>query len=314
MKLLTHERQWKGGETVVAFGMFDGVHAGHAQLLRRAKELAREQGLTSMVYTFSTHPIATYAPDRVPPQLQTRSEKVRAIGRMGIDAAVLRPFNLRYAAQSPEQFVCALCETLHPRHVVIGYNYSFGARGAGKAEDMVRLGAAYGFETHVIDEISIGGAPVSSTRIRMALLEGELEGANSLLGRPYTLSGVVRRGKQLGRQLDFPTANLAWPEDKAVPAGGVYAAYADVRGERYMAAVNIGSHPTAPQGGRSIEANLLDYDGGEIYGCHMRLSFVKRLREERKFPSLQALREEVLVNREQARRILESESDDPKKC
>ena len=174
MILLTHERQWRGGETAVAFGMFDGVHEGHAQLMRKANELAALYDLKSVVYTFSSHPMATYAPDRVPPQLETRSEKIRSIAQLGIDAAVLRPFDRAYAAQSPEEFVQAFVSTLHPKHVVIGFNYSFGKMGAGKAADMRRFGEQYGFETHVVDEVQIGGLPVSSTRVRAAVAQGDV--------------------------------------------------------------------------------------------------------------------------------------------
>ena len=299
MKLLTHERQWRGGETVVAFGMFDGVHEGHARLMRTANELAALHDLTSVVYTFSSHPMATFAPDRVPPQLETRSEKVRTIAQLGVDVAVLRPFDRAYAALSPEEFVRSFAEALHPRHVVIGFNYSFGCKGAGKAEDMIRLGKAFGFETHVVPEVQIGGLPVSSTRIRAAVAEGDMEAAEELLGRPYSLCGVVEHGKQLGRRLDFPTANLRWDRSKALPPKGVYAALAFVRGAWYMAAVNIGEHPTAPGGRMTVEANLIGYEGGEFYGCHMRLLLCRRLRAEKKFDSLEALREEVMRNRTQ---------------
>lgn len=299
MKLLTHERQWHGGETVVAFGMFDGVHEGHARLMRTANELAALHDLTSVVYTFSSHPMATFAPDRVPPQLETRSEKVRTIAQLGVDVAVLRPFDRAYAALSPEEFVRSFAEALHPRHVVIGFNYSFGCKGAGKAEDMIRLGKVFGFETHVVPEVQIGGLPVSSTRIRAAVGEGDMEEAEKLLGRPYALCGVVEHGKQLGRRLDFPTANLRWDRTKALPPKGVYAALAFVRGAWYMAAVNIGEHPTAPGGRMTVEANLIGYEGGEFYGCHMRLLLCRRLRAEKKFDSLEALREEVMRNRTQ---------------
>ena len=299
MKLLTHERQWRGGETVVAFGMFDGVHEGHARLMRTANELAALHDLTSVVYTFSSHPMATFAPDRVPPQLETRSEKVRTIAQLGVDVAVLRPFDRAYAALSPEEFVRSFAEALHPRHVVIGFNYSFGCKGAGKAEDMIRLGKAFGFETHVVPEVQIDGLPVSSTRIRAAVGEGDMEEAEKLLGRPYALCGVVEHGKQLGRRLDFPTANLRWDRSKALPPKGVYAALAFVRGTWYMAAVNIGEHPTAPGGRMTMEANLIGYEGGEFYGCHMRLLLCRRLRAEKKFDSLEALREEVMRNRMQ---------------
>ena len=307
MKLLTHERQWHGGETVVAFGMFDGVHEGHAMLMRKANELAALHGLSSVVYTFSTHPTAIYAPDRVPPELNTRSEKIHAIAQMGMDVAVLRPFNREYANQTPEQFVRSFVEALHPRHVVIGFNYSFGAKGAGRAADMIRLGQEMGFETHVVSEVQIDGVPVSSTRIRAAIAAGDMELATRLLGRPYTLSGVVEHGKKLARRLDFPTANLCWPKKKAIPPKGVYAAMAYVGEKWYKTAVNIGSHPTAPGGhAMTIEANLIDYEGGEFYGCHMRLALFRQLREEKKFDDLEALREAVMENREQTRAYFEA--------
>ena len=297
MKLLTHERQWRGGETVIAFGMFDGVHEGHAALMRKANELAALYDLTSVVYTFSSHPMATFAPDRVPPQLETRSEKISAIAQMGVDVAVLRPFDRAYASLTPEEFVRSFAEALHPRHVVIGFNYSFGCKGAGKAQDMLSLGKKYGFETHVVDEVQMDGLPVSSTRIRGEILKGDMEAAARLMGRPYALCGVVEHGKKLGRRLDFPTANLRWDACKALPPKGVYAALAYVREDWYMAAVNIGEHPTAPGGKMTVEANLIGYEGGEFYGCHMRLLLFKRLRGEKKFDSLQALREAVMSNR-----------------
>lgn len=301
MKLLTHERQWRGGETVVAFGMFDGVHLGHAQLMRTANELAARYGLTSVVYTFSTHPMAIFAPEHVPAQLETRAQKIRSIARMGVDVAVLRPFDRAYAALSPEEFVRGFMAALHPRHVVIGFNYSFGSKGAGRAQDMIALGEKYEFETHVVQAVELYGEPVSSTRVREAIARGDMELAGELLGYPYTLCGQVMHGKQLGRRLDFPTANLQWPEGKAIPLEGVYAGLAYVHEGWHMAAVNIGKHPTVPEGMPTIEANLLDYAGEEFYGCHMRVQLFKRIRGERVFDSLDALREEVMRNREQVR-------------
>ena len=301
MKLLTHECQWRGGETVVALGMFDGVHEGHAMLMRKANELAALHDLTSVVYTFSSHPMATFAPERVPPQLETRSEKVQAIAQLGVDVVVLRPFDRAYAALSPEEFVRTLTESLHPRHIIIGFNYSFGCKGAGKAQDMVALGEKYGFETHVVDEVQMDGLPVSSTRIRGEIAKGDMEEAARLLGRPYSLCGVVEHGKKLGRRLDFPTANLRWDPSKALPPKGVYAALAYVRGDWYVAAVNVGEHPTVPGGSKmTVEANLIGYEGEEFYGCHMRLLLYKQLRGEKKFESLEALREAVMANREEA--------------
>ena len=249
--------------------------------------------------------MATYAPEKVPPQLETRSEKVRSIAQLGIDVAVLRPFDRAYAAQTPEEFVRSFVEALHPRHVIVGFNYSFGCKGAGKAEDMRRFGRQFGFETHVVDEIQIGGEPVSSTRIRSAVTKGDMELAAQLLGRPYAISGVIQRGKQLGSKLDFPTANLFYPKGKALPPKGVYAARAYVDEQWHIAAVNIGTHPTAPGGPATIEANLLDYEGGSLYGKHMRLLLCCFIRPEKKFASLDELKAEVMKNREQTRNYFE---------
>ena len=226
MILLTHERQWRGGETVVAFGMFDGVHEGHAQLMRKANELAALHDLKSVVYTFSSHPMATYAPEKTPPQLETRSEKIRSIAQLGIDAAVLRPFDRAYAAQSPEAFVQAFVDALHPKHVVIGFNYSFGRMGAGKAEDMRRLGEKYGFETHVVDEVQIDGLPVSPRDVRHACAR-ETWRSRQAAGSPAAICGVIQRGKQLGSRLDFPTAKPALaPLQKTIIPPSVCAARA----------------------------------------------------------------------------------------
>ena len=156
------------------------------------------------------------------------------------------------------------------------------------------------------DVVQIDGLPVSSTRVRAAIAAGEMEEAARLLGRPYALCGVIQRGKQLGRRLDFPTANLLWPEGKAIPPKGVYAARVYVDEAWYIAAVNVGTHPTAPGGPPTIEANLLDYEGGSLYGHHMRLLLCSFVRSEKKFDSLEALRDEVMKNREQVRTYFEN--------
>ena len=170
---------------------------------------------------------------------------------------------------------------------------------------MRRFGRQFGFETHVVDEIQIGGEPVSSTRIRSAVTKGDMELAAQLLGRPYAISGVIQRGKQLGSKLDFPTANLFYPKGKALPPKGVYAARAYVDEQWHIAAVNIGTHPTAPGGPATIEANLLDYEGGSLYGKHMRLLLCCFIRPEKKFASLDELKAEVMKNREQTRNYFE---------
>ena len=202
----------------------------------------------------------------------------------------------------PEQFVLEILkQKLHASYVVVGTDWRFGHERKGDVTLLQSLQKKYDYEVIVIEKECCRGREISSTFVKQALAAGDMELVTRLLGRPYTLSGVVQRGKQLGRRLDFPTANLSIPEGKAIPPRGVYAARAWVRGLWMPAAVNIGTHPTAPEGAPTIEANLLDWQGGEFYGCHMRLCLFKRLREEKRFDSLEALRAEVMRNREQVR-------------
>lgn len=292
MKLLRHEEQWRGGETVVALGMFDGVHLGHAQLVTRANHLAALHDMQSVVLTYDAHPLAVLAPARAPRALSTRAEKTALISRLRADALIMRPFDAAYASLSPEDFVREMVHALHPRHIVVGFNYTFGYRGSGTPQTLRTLGAQYGFETHVVEAVRICDEPVSSTRVRDALFAGEIALCTRLLGRPYAISGVIAHGKHLGHQLGFPTANLRWPAHKALPPRGVYAAYAHIEGEVYGAALNIGRHPTAPEGEATLEAHLLGTKG-DFYGKHMRLELIEFLRGEQKFESLDALRAQI---------------------
>lgn len=304
MKLLTHEALWRGRETVVALGTFDGVHVGHARLIRKANHLAALYDLQSVVQTFSNHPLETLAPDRVPPLLTTRSEKIAAISAYRPDAMVMRPFDRTFASSSPEAFVRSLVDTLHPKYVVVGFNYTFGERGAGTPQTLLELGRHFGFETHVVDAVMRGAEPVSSSRIRAALGDGRMGEATDMLGRPYSLSGRVVRGKQLGQELGFPTANIAWPQGKAIPPKGVYFARVWVEGMPHLSVLNIGTHPTAPEGPPSIEAYLLDFEG-DLYGKHLRAELWRFSRPERRFDSLDALREQIGKDRELARAFFE---------
>ena len=230
----------------------------------------------------------------------------RACGDIALWSAMTAPADIVITPESPRDWGEAASQLMHNKLMGRFTSMVIIAEGAGKAEDMRRFGEKYGFETHVVDEVQIDGLPVSSTRVRAAIAAGEMEEAARLLGRPYALCGVIQRGKQLGRKLDFPTANLLWPEGKAIPPKGVYAARVYVDEAWYIAAVNVGTHPTAPGGPPTIEANLLDYEGGSLYGHHMRLLLCSFVRSEKKFDSLEALRDEVMKNREQVRTYFEN--------
>ena len=259
--------------------------------------------MTALVYTYSTHPAAVFSPERIPPLLETPEEKVRSLALTGADAAVLRPFTRDYAVLSPKDFLCMLERTLHPRHIVVGYNYTFGARGSGRAEDLIRLGRTCGFQTHIVEEISLNGRPVSSTRIRGNLTDGDAEEALRCLGRAYMLSGEVTPGRRIGTRIGFPTANLPYPPGKVIPKGGVYAGCASVCGTLYPAAINFGCQPTV-EGTPRIEAHLLEYTGGDLYGRRMRVALIQRLRDERRFVSLEALGQQLAADCDSVRKAV----------
>ena len=304
MIILDDELKWTGGETAIAFGTFDGVHLGHWELIQEARRLAGESGGASMVYTYSTHPMQAFAPDRVPPQLETLEEKVHSIEMTGVEVAVIRPFSRAYGSQTPEEFMHGICAALHPRYVIIGYNYSFGIRGSGSAETMIRLGEEFGFRTHVIGEVRIHGEAVSSTRIRHAIQNGQIRLANELLGRPYMIHGCAVHGRHLGTSLGFATANLPMPSGKVIPAEGVYAGQVGFRNRIAPAVINVGSHPTVP-GRPVIEAHLLDYGGEALYDELLEVRFIDRIREERRFESLEALKTQIRADCITARDILD---------
>ena len=303
MILCTNERQWPDCGTVLALGTFDGVHIGHKSLIRKARSIAEAEKLTCVVYTYSSHPASVFSPERIPPLLETPEEKVRSLALAGAHAAILRPFTREYAALSPEDFIRMLMRTLHPQHIVVGYNYSFGLRGSGKAEDLLRMGDAYGFRAHIMEEVALDGKTVSSTRIREAIAHGDMCDALRCLGRYYSLTGRIVQGRRIGRTIGFETANIPYPSGKVIPGEGVYAGFACLNDAVYPAAINIGSHPTV-SGVPGIEAHLLDYPGGDLYGEAMRIGIAGRIREERRFDTLDSLKKQIALDCENTRRML----------
>lgn len=303
MKLLLHEGRWRGGSTVLALGTFDGLHLGHAALIREACVIAQREALRSAVFTFREHPLAVLHPEKMPPQLSTPEEKVSGIAALGADALVMRSFDHGFAALSDEAFAEHLTHTLCPRYVVVGFNYSFGAKGHGNAERLQRFGERLGFSVRVMDPVCSEGKPISSTRVRKTLALGHMEEVRALLGHDYLLEGRVQAGKQLGRTLGFPTANLALPQRKALPPYGVYAAWARARGAWYPAVLNVGAHPTVPEGEATIEVHLLDACL-DLYGQRMQVALHSFLRPEGCFDDLGTLRAQIARDARMARAIL----------
>lgn len=285
---------------VLVLGMFDGVHRGHQELLMAGVELAEKHSLPLRVFTFDPHPLKVLRPNQAPPLLTTLTERARLMAGFGVDSLCILPFTKELASQPPEEFMAEMVRVYQPRHVVCGFNFTFGSRGAGTSESLIAWGREYGFEVTVVPEVILEGATVSSTRIRGLMQQGRVREAARLLGHSYTMAGRVVEGKQIGRTMGFPTANVEIPRGKALPAFGVYACWMETRNCIYPAVVNVGRHPTLPEGSVTVEAYALDAKL-TLYGEKVRLSFLQYLREEKKFDSVDALKTQITRDAEAAR-------------
>ena len=285
---------------VLVLGMFDGVHRGHQALLMTGEALARESGLPLTVCTFEPHPLRVLRPESAPPLLTTLTERARLMADFGVDNLCILDFTRNTAAQSPERFMEALVRIYRPAQVVCGFNYTFGRGGAGNGESLTRFGKAHGFRVTVVPEVVLEGDTVSSTRIRRLLQAGDIRQATHLLGHAYTLSGRVCSGKHIGRTMGYPTANVEVPRGKALPAYGVYACWMRVEGRVYPAVVNVGRHPTLPEGSVTVEAYALDACL-MLYGKKVRLSFLHFQRPERLFEGVDELKAQITRDAQDAR-------------
>jgi len=289
----------------VAIGNFDGVHLGHQALLARALELARARGARAGVLTFEPHPVRVLRPQLAPPLITPLPRKLELLAACGLDAAVVQPFDLGYAATGAAGFVARdLAGALGVRDVVVGWDFTAGHERA-RVEALRPLLASHGMALHVVDPVAEGGLTVSSTKVREFLLEGNVEAAALLLTRPHDLDGLVVPGAGRGRGLGFGTANLATAA--LLPALGVYAVRARVAGQAAWrpGVCNLGVKPTVEAAGQvTAEVHLLEHDGRDLYGATLRVAFVARLRDERRFPSLEALKGQIGEDARQARALL----------
>jgi len=285
----------------LALGTFDGVHVGHRRVIGSAVEHAREQRLTAAVATFDPHPLQILRPDEPPRLLTTTERKIELVAGLGVDELIAIPFTPELSRQSAEDFSDeVLARALGARFVSVGANFHFGHGAAG---DAALLRSRPEFETDVVELVQHGDGPISSSRIRSLLEDGDVAGAAQLLGAPYSVAGPVVEGDRRGRDLDMPTANLEPPPGLILPATGIYAGTATVDGggEQWPAAVSIGVRPTFGSGGElRLEAHLIGFEG-DLYGRTMALSFLERLRDEERFDSPQELVAQMKRDVEQAR-------------
>lgn len=283
--------------STVCIGVFDGVHLGHQELIRRAVADARANERPAVVVTFDRHPAAVLAPDRVPASVATLDQNLEVFESLGASVGLVLPFDERLAATSAQTFLdSVLVGTLRAARLVVGHDFALGHGREGTPEWL-----AARIPTDVVAPFELDGARVSSTEVRASVARGDVTTSARLLGRPYVLEGVVVPGQRLGRTIGFPTVNLARPGRQSVPADGVYAGFAQTRSGGFRAAIGVGTRPAVGGGPRTVEAHLLDYPGGDLYGTTVRLAFLRWLRGEQAFDGLDGLRSQMALDVEEAR-------------
>lgn len=294
------------GYAVVTSGTFDGVHYGHQKILRKVVKTAKEKNGKSVVITFWPHPrfVLKKGHDELK-LLSTFEEKAKLIEENGIDYLVKIPFTKEFSELSSEEFINQiLVEKINTKKLVIGYDHRFGKNREGGFDYLKKNSARYGFEVEEIPRQDIEHVGVSSTKIRDAIMNGQIHEATEFLGRPYSLSGFVKDGDRIGRSIGFPTANIDVPESyKLIPADGAYAVLLDYKGNTLQGMLNIGQRPTVSGEERRIEVHIFDFDE-EIYNERLTIYFIKLLRREQKFDSIDQLRLQLNNDKQSAFEIL----------
>jgi len=291
------------GPTVVSVGNFDGVHRAHQEVVRHMAERARLFGGKAVVVTFEPHPLRILRPDVAPKLLTALPAKLKLLEQTNVDAALVLPFTRDLSLMTADDFARrVLVETLHAREVHEGYNFHFGHKAQGNVNTLAELGKQCGFEAKIYSEQLLRGHHLSSSEIRKLIAEGNVSRARALLGRPFSIISTPGRGRGYGRQYTVPTVNLA-RYDELVPANGVYITWLRVAGECFEAVTNVGNRPTFGEESFAIESHLLNFHPIELQPeTELELIFLKWLRPEIKFPSVDALREQIGKDVERAKR------------
>ena len=298
----------KDMQTVVTIGTFDGVHLGHQKIIAQLVQKAKEMGLPSVVLTFFPHPRMVLQQDSHIKMLQSIDERAEKLAALGVDYLVVHPFTKEFSRMHAQDFVSdILVHGLHAKHILIGYDHRFGRNRNANIEDLRRYGAQFDFEVSEISAREIDAMAVSSTKIRKALENGNVQRAATFLGASYTLHGRVISGKKIGRSLGFPTANIQ-PDftQKLIPKEGVYVVYTHWKGILIYGMLNIGQNPTIPSEDSQpskqhpkVEVHLFDFSE-DVYDQTLSISFLKRLRDEEKFPSLDQLKAQLALDKKKA--------------
>lgn len=290
MEIFRHieDRRLRLTRSIVTMGNFDGLHLAHHCLVGNAVEDAHQLGIPSVVLTFEPHPLKVLAPERAPKLILAHKDKMQLLQSFGIDIVVIQTFDTSFASLQPETFVRNfLIDRLHIEKIWVGRDFRFGQGRKGTISDLVGWGTELEFKVGAVDPILVGGVRVSSSRIRQLVEEGRVDEAERMLGRYHFISGKVVTGHHRGRGLGFPTANIS-TRTEVIPLDGIYATIVEIGGERRLSVSNVGVNPTFGTGPRTVESFILDFDH-DIYGDPLKLYFVKRIRPEKKFASVEQL-------------------------
>ncbi len=291
-------------DSVITIGTFDGVHLGHRKIIQRLVNSARSQQLVPTVFTFFPHPRMILQPEVAPKQIQTVEEKAHLMEILGVEQLVIQPFDRKFADLPAENFVQRiLVEKLRVKKIIVGYDHRFGKNRTADIHDLQHFGEKYGFEVEEISAQEIDDVKVSSTKIRQALADGDIKQANVYLQSSFTLSGKVIHGQKLGKRINFPTANILISESyKLIPKIGVYAVESIIEGKKMFGMMNIGKNPTIEGKGDSVEVHFFDFQG-DLYGKVITLHLIDYIREEQKFPSVEALKMQLEKDEKVVREI-----------
>lgn len=286
--------------TILTLGVFDGLHLGHQAIMRRVVERAKDTGAIPTAITFDPHPRAVLHPRSAPPLLQTLDQRLSNLEILGIEQSIVFPFSKEFASQPAEDFIQrTIHERLHAQEVYLGKGFAFGKDRGGNIELLKKMSGELGFIAEDVDEVQLRGQRISSSQIRKLLTHGRVNLARRMLGRPYGVEGEVVRGERRGHQIGFPTANLN-PVNRVIPKFGVYATTTLINGSWLKSITNIGVRPTFDGSNMSIETFVFDFDG-DLYGDVLRVRFLHRIRDEKKFNGIDELRSQIEADTARAR-------------
>jgi len=293
-------------ETIVTIGTFDGVHLGHRKILEQITKNARDTNCESLVLTFFPHPRMVLQEDTEMKQLNTLDEKISLLDKLGVDNLVIHPFDKEFSRLTAEEFVKeVLVDVFKVKKIIIGHDHRFGRNRTANIDDLITFGETFGFDVEQISVEELNEVSISSTKIRNALLEGNVELAANYLGYNYSLTGTVYKGKQLGRTIGYPTANIRIDENyKLIPENGVYVAQSVINGKLIFGMMNIGFRPTVDGTTQTIEINYFDFNQ-DLYDQKITISTLKRMRSEQKFESIDALRNQLNVDKTTAMQYID---------